>query len=74
MNHPFIEGVIFDWKYTDVRNFPLVLILQFVITQFGGAVFETVALSAGKWIKMLATAFTVIILNEVIKAVKRAVK
>lgn len=46
MNHPFIEG----------------------------AVFETVALSAGMWIKMLATAFTVIILNEVIKAVKRAAK
>ena len=52
----------------------LVLILQFVITQFGGVVFETVALSAGMWIKMLATAFTVIILNEVIKAVKRAAK
>ena len=54
--------------------FLLVLILQFVITQFGGAVFETVALSAGMWIKMMATAFTVIILNEVIKAVKRAAK
>ena len=51
--------------------FLLVLVLQFVITQFGGAVFETVALSAGMWVKMLATAFTVIILNEVIKAVKR---
>ncbi len=54
--------------------FLLVLILQFAITQFGGAVFETVALSAGMWLKMLATAFTVIILNEVIKLVKRAVK
>ena len=54
--------------------FLLVLILQFVITQFGGAVFETVALSAGMWLKMMATAFTVIILNEVIKAVKRAAK
>lgn len=54
--------------------FLLVLILQFVITQFGGAVFETVALSAGMWLKMMAAAFTVIILNEVIKAVKRAVK
>ncbi len=54
--------------------FLLVLILQFVITQFGGAVFETVALSTGMWLKMMATAFTVIILNEVIKAVKRAVK
>ena len=54
--------------------FLLVLILQFAITQFGGAVFETVALSAGMWLKMLATACTVIILNEAVKAVKRAVK
>ncbi len=54
--------------------FLLVLILQFVITQFGGAVFETVALSAGMWLKMLATAFTVIVLNELIKAVKRATR
>ena len=54
--------------------FLLVLILQFVITQFGGAVFETVALSAAMWIKMLLTAFTVIILNEAVKAVKRAAK
>lgn len=53
--------------------FLLVLILQFVITQFGGAVFETVPLSAVMWIKMLATAFTVVILNEAVKAVKRAV-
>ena len=54
--------------------FLLVLILQFAITQFGGAVFETVPLSATMWLKMLATAFTVIVLNEIIKAVKRAVK
>ena len=54
--------------------FLLVLLLQFAITQFGSAVFETVALSAGMWLKMLATAFTVIILNEVIKLAKRAVK
>ena len=54
--------------------FLLVLILQFVITQFGGAVFETVALPAGMWLKMLATAFSVIILNESVKAVKRAGK
>lgn len=51
--------------------FLLVLILQFIITQFGGAVFETVALSAAMWGKMMLTAFTVIILDEVIKLVKR---
>ena len=49
----------------------LVLILQGIITQFGAAVFETVPLSAAMWGKMLLTAFTVIILNEGIKAVKR---
>ena len=51
--------------------FLLVLILQGIITQFGVAVFETVPLSAAMWGKMLLTAFTVIILNEGIKAVKR---
>lgn len=51
--------------------FLLVLIFQGIITQFGAAVFETVPLSAAMWGKMLLTAFTVIILNEGIKAVKR---
>ena len=51
--------------------FLLVLILKGIITQFGAAVFETVPLSAAMWGKMLLTAFTVIILNEGIKAVKR---
>ena len=51
--------------------FLLVLILQFVITQFGSAVFETVPLSAGMWAKMLITSITVILLNELIKALKR---
>lgn len=51
--------------------FLLVLILQGIITQFGAAVFETVPLSVAMWGKMLLTAFTVIILNEGIKAVKR---
>lgn len=51
--------------------FFLVLILQGIITQFGAAVFETVPLSVAMWGKMLLTAFTVIILNEGIKAVKR---
>ena len=51
--------------------FLLVLILHGIITQFGAAVFETVPLSAAMWGKMLLTAFTVIILNEGIKAVKR---
>ena len=51
--------------------FLLVLILQFIITQFGSAVFETVPLSAVLWAKMLLTAFSVIVLSELIKLVKR---
>ena len=49
--------------------------LNFMLQHFknflGAAVFETVPLSVGMWGKMLLTAFTVIILNEVVKAVKR---
>ncbi len=51
--------------------FLLVLVLQFLITQFGAAVFETVALSAAMWLKMVLTALTVIVLNELIKLVLR---
>lgn len=53
--------------------FLLVLILQIAITQFGSAVFGTVPLSIIMWIKMIATAFTVIILSEGIKFIRRLV-
>ena len=53
--------------------FLLVLILQIAITQFGGAVFGTVPLSIIMWIKMIATAFTIIILSEGIKFIRRLV-
>lgn len=49
--------------------FLLVLVLQFIITQFGASVFETVPLSMALWGKMLLTAFTVIILDEGLKAI-----
>lgn len=54
--------------------FLLVLVLQFLITQFGASVFETVALPAALWGKMLLTAFTVIILNEGLKGIKHLFK
>lgn len=54
--------------------FLLVLVLQFLITQFGAAVFETVALSAGMWLKMVLTALTVIVLNELVKLMLRTMK
>lgn len=45
--------------------------LQHFKNFLGAAVFETVPLSVGMWGKMLLTAFTVIILNKGVKAVKR---
>ena len=49
----------------------VIFMLQHFKNFLGAAVFETVPLSVGMWGKMLLTAFTVIILNEVVKAVKR---
>ncbi len=54
--------------------FLLVLILQIIISQFGAAVFETVALPIALWGKMFATAISVVILNEIIKFFKRMAK
>ncbi len=52
--------------------FVLVLLLQVLITQIGGAVFETVPLSLLMWGKLLALACTVVILNELWKLCRRA--
>ncbi len=54
--------------------FLIVLVLQFLITQVGTAVFETTPLSAMMWVKMMATAFSVIVVNEIWKGVKYIVK
>ena len=54
-----------------VMNGQLNFMLQHFKNFLGTVVFETVPLSVGMWGKMLLTAFTVIILNEVVKAVKR---
>ena len=47
--------------------FLLVLILQIIITQAGGAVFETVPLSVGLWCKILGVSCSVIVLDEIWK-------
>ena len=47
--------------------FLLVLILQIIITQIGGAVFETVPLSMGLWGKILGVSCSVIVLDEIWK-------
>ena len=52
--------------------FGLVLSMQFAITEFGAAVFGTVPLSAALWGKMLLCAVSVVIVDEAVKAVRRA--
>ena len=47
--------------------FLLVLIIQIIITQIGGAVFETVPLSMGLWGKILGVSCSVIVLDEIWK-------
>ena len=47
--------------------FLIVLVLQILITQVGTAVFETTPLSAAMWGKMLLTAGSVIVINEIWK-------
>ena len=54
--------------------FLIVLVLQILITQVGTAVFETTPLSAAMWGKMLLTAFSVVVINEIWKGVKHIVK
>ncbi len=52
--------------------FGLVLAMQFAITEFGAAVFGTVPLSAALWGKMLLCAVSVVVVDEAVKAVRRA--
>lgn len=48
--------------------------VQVLITQFGGAFSGTVPLSLTMWLKMLAVAFSVIIVSELLKLVPRIIK
>ena len=54
--------------------FLIVLVLQFLITQVGTAVFETAPLSMAMWGKMMLTALSVVVINEIWKGVKHIVK
>ena len=54
--------------------FCLVFALQFAITEFGAAVFETVPLDAALWGKMILCALSVIVVDEAVKAVRRVLK
>ena len=51
--------------------FLIVLIIQIVITQFATVVFNTVPLSLEMWGKIFTIAFSIIVINEVVKFLKR---
>ena len=52
--------------------FALMFALQVLVVQFGGAMFRTVPLPIDMWLKTIAVGFGVVVLQEVIKTVKRA--
>ena len=51
--------------------FAITFSLQLVITQIGGSFFGTTALPFVMWIKIIGVAFTVILISELIKLIKR---
>lgn len=51
--------------------FALTFALQVLITQFGGAVFGTVPLPFMMWVKIIALSFTVILISEIYRFIKR---
>lgn len=51
--------------------FAFTFTLQVLITQFGGAFFGTVPLPLTMWLKIIITAFSVILLSELVKAIQR---
>lgn len=50
--------------------FAVTFALQVLITQFGGQLFKTVPLGFEMWVKIVLTAFTVILLSELVKLIK----
>ena len=60
------------------RNKPMIFVflltfaLQVIITQFGGAVFGTVPLNLIMWLKIIVTAFSVIVISEIVNLIKQA--
>lgn len=54
--------------------FAVAFSLQILITQFGGTLFNTVPLPADLWLKIVATACSVIVASELFKLVKRALR
>ena len=59
-------------RLTPYGVFALMFALQVLVVQFGGAMFRTVPLPIDMWLKIIAVGFGVVVLQEVIKTVKRA--
>lgn len=51
--------------------FALTFLLQVVITQFGGILYNTVPLSLTMWVKIVTLSMTVIVVSEAFKLIKR---
>ena len=51
--------------------FGLTFMLQVVITQFGGILYNTVPLSLSMWIKIVTLGLSVIVVSETFKLIKR---
>lgn len=51
--------------------FGITFLLQVILSQFLGGFFGTVALSIITWIKMIVTAFSIVLLSEIYKFIKR---
>ena len=48
-------------------------VLQIIITQFGGDVFDTNGLNIIDWLKVFAMALSIIVVSEVVKLIRRLV-
>ena len=57
-----------------VVTFAATFAFQIIITQFFGEFFKIIPLCAADWIKIAATAFTVLIFSELYKLVYRCAK
>ena len=53
--------------------FVIAFALQIIITQFGGKVFGTVPLEVLDWLKVLGVSLSIIVLDEVVRLVRRLV-
>lgn len=54
-------------------TFALTFVLQVVITQYGGLFYNTVPLSFNLWVKITLLGSTILIVNELAKAIERAI-